>query len=251
MLRKLPASILLVLSACGETDRGAPTASFVDSPDVPTHRDSTAAPSAAPGLRGIVTDDDQRPVPNAGIVLGTFPTSTPATFTDSSGAFDLPNYHLSTCLDPSAYASAVKDGYEIDSRCIMKSSQNFHLYRIKRLAAGDSTSLTVAQGDTAPCWDDNYGAPLSEQWACRTVRIVMPTDGVLTVDVRSADPLAEGTSGLWLWWTAPGSDGGWSCCDTRASLQPPAGVEAVAMIMLRANLATETFVVRTSVSSAK
>jgi len=251
MLRKLSASILFVLSACGGTDRGAPTATFVDSPDVPTHRDSTAAPSAGPGLHGIVTDDDQRPVLNAGIVIGSLSTGIPVTFTDSSGAFSLPNYRQSTCLDLSAFASAVKDGYETDSRCIMTSSQNFHLYRIKRLTAGDSTSLTVAQGDMAPCWDDNYGAPPSEQWACRTIRIVMPTAGVLTVDVRSADPLAEGTSGLWLWWTAPGSAGGWSCCDTRASVQPPAGVEAVAMVMLRANLATETFVVRTSVSSAK
>src|SRR5207302_11054682 len=140
-LERSALAILLVLSACSGADHTAPRP-FVGSPPVdPRGRDSTPVASSPPGLHGFITDDDRRPVANAAIVIGTFFSATPSILSDSSGAYSLPDYRLSNCLDPAAYVIAEKDGYERDSRCVMKSPQDFHLYRIRRITAGDSTSL--------------------------------------------------------------------------------------------------------------
>ena len=53
--------------------------------------------------------------------------------------------------------------------------QDLHLYRIKRITAGESTLVTVVPGDTS-CSEDGF-------YVCRIVHVAAPTDGLLTMEV--------------------------------------------------------------------
>jgi hypothetical protein len=73
--------------------------------------------------------------------------------------------------------------------------QDFRLYPIERITAGQSARLTVGPGDTL-CVNNVQDSPgLGPAYVCRTIRVVAVSDGMLTIDVVASDgserPLVE------------------------------------------------------------
>jgi hypothetical protein len=138
------------------------------------------------------------------------------------------------------------DNYEPDFRYYRSASQNFHLYRIKRITAGDSTVVTVAPDDTL-CVNNVQDSPGSGQdYVCRSVRVVAPSDGIMTVEALSAQggarpPLEVETVGV-----SP-------CCSERmgnpTSIQVTAGTEVVAHVeMVSGSATSQSFTLNTSMA---
>jgi hypothetical protein len=135
-------------------------------------------------LTGQATDiTTSAPIPRATVnVNGRYFTTA-----DASG-----NYSLTGYLDQGAgsvvYVQA--NGYELYGRYIRGiSSQNFRLHRLERIEAGDSWSVTMTPEDSL-CSNDlqepQFGVPDSDySYVCRTVRVVAPSDGVMTVEAFS------------------------------------------------------------------
>lgn len=59
-------------------------------------------------------------------------------------------------------------------------TQHFHLRRIERITAGESTAVIVTPDDT-PC--DNNLQDLDANYVCRSVRVVAPSDGTMMLEV--------------------------------------------------------------------
>jgi hypothetical protein len=75
--------------------------------------------------------------------------------------------------------------YEGDVRLYMGAiPQNFHLHRIERITAGGSTSVTVAPDDTL-CSNNLQDDATSSNYVCRSVRVVAPSDGIMTLEAVS------------------------------------------------------------------
>jgi hypothetical protein len=164
--------------------------------------------------------------------------------TDSAG-----NYTVTVLLDAGSntditYVSA--SGYAADYHYIRGTSQNVRLYRIQRITAGDSTVLTIAPDDTL-CVNNSQDSPgLGPNYVCRSVRVVTPADGILTVEALSAQtgvhpPLEVETVGV-----TP-------CCSERienpTSIKVTAGTEVVANVeMLSSSPTSQSFAVKTSIS---
>jgi hypothetical protein len=134
------------------------------------------------------------------------------------------------------------DRYEPDFRYYRSASQNFHLYRIKRITAGDSTVVTVAPDDTL-CVNNVQDSP---GYVCRSVRVVAPSDGIMTVEALSTQggarpPLEVETVGV-----SP-------CCSERmgnpTSIQVRAGTEVVAHVeMVSGSTTSQSFTLNTSMA---
>lgn len=164
--------------------------------------------------------------------------------TDASG-----NYSVTGLLDYGlnhdfTYVSA--NGYASDYRYIRGTIQNVHLYPIERVTAGESKSLTVSPDDTL-CVNNVQDTPgLGPDYVCRSVRILAPSDGTLTVEALS---VASGTRPLLEVETV----GILPCCSERiqnpTSIRVTAGTEVVANIeMLSGSTASQSFIVNTSLS---
>jgi hypothetical protein len=103
-----------------------------------------------------------------------------ATTTDSLG-----NYTVTGFLDYGSntnftYVSA--NNYANDYRYIRGTTQNVRLYRIERITAGDSTVVTVAPDDTL-CVNNVQDTPgVGQDYVCRSVRMLVPSDGVMTLE---------------------------------------------------------------------
>jgi hypothetical protein len=80
-------------------------------------------------------------------------------------------------------AWARADGYEEDLHYYQESSQNFRLYPIDRIAAGQSTRVTVRPDDSL-CWNNIHEPGYGNYYVCRIVRI-MPADGIMTLEALS------------------------------------------------------------------
>jgi hypothetical protein len=164
--------------------------------------------------------------------------------TDSSGY-----YRVTGLLDYGrdldfTYVSA--NGYSNDYRYIRGTTQNVHLYRIERITAGDSKLLTVAPDDTL-CLNSVQDTPgLGQDYVCRSVRVVAPSDGVITVEALSAQggvrpPLEVEAVGV-----SP-------CCSERmgnpTSIPVTAGTEIVVNVeMTLGSTTSQSFVVNTSIA---
>jgi hypothetical protein len=157
---------LLAAMACsGSSTTTAPT-------PAPT---STASPTPAPSptpsptppttfvLTGRITDSTTlAPISGATVSIN----GRHRTTTDGSG-----NYSVTGLLDYDpggnhnfTYVSA--NNYASDYRYIRATSQNVHLYRIKQVMAGDSTSVTVAPDDTL-CVNNVQDTPgLGQDYVC-------------------------------------------------------------------------------------
>jgi hypothetical protein len=131
-------------------------------------------------LTGQVTDGaTSAPISGATISInGKYTTAT-----DSFG-----NYRVAGVLDAGGtfnYTYVTADDYTSDYRSIRAMSQNVHLYRVKRIAAGDSTVVTVAPDDTL-CVNNVQDFPaLGRDYVCRSVRVVALSDGIMTLEALS------------------------------------------------------------------
>jgi hypothetical protein len=147
------------------------------------------------------------------------------------------------------YAFTSASGYEPEYRFVRTASQDFHLRPSQRMTAGASTSVTVSPTDTIcvnNVQDDPslYGAAAM---VCRTVRVIAPSDGLLTVEAVSsggAHPQMEAEALI---------DA--HCC-TLENLGNPwsqrvtAGTEVRVNVEIPASSATsQTFLVQTSMSA--
>jgi hypothetical protein len=150
-------------------------------------------------VSGIATDDDGAPVVGATVTVSACcPPSSVSTVTDGRGSYsvDFDATHSAPDLLPFADVNADSPGHEHFGSVLFpvsytekaqNVSMNLHLYRIKRITAGESTAVTVVPGDTLCGVDDEL--------TCRTVRVVIPTDGVLTM---SCNPHGDDNGGFGL-----------------------------------------------------
>jgi hypothetical protein len=182
----------ITIAACGSPS-SEPIRPAIDT----TVSTPTPPPSglAAYHLTGKLTDADGTPL-TSGFVCVTYSKSTnPGSFYrqastagDGAGLYSLDINAIPGAMngppamhDAWAFAYASRPGYESDYRYISSSEQNFRLYRIKRIAAGDSTAVTVAPDD-AIC-DNNVQEfhPWPDEWVCRTIHVSVPANGKMLV----------------------------------------------------------------------
>ena len=165
-----------------------------------------------------------------------------STTTDSSG-----NFSVTGSLDTTYNVTFVSaNNYEEDvRRYIGAKPQNFHLHRIERITAGDSTSVTVAPVDTL-CGNNLQDDATSSGYVCRSVRVVAPSNGVMTLEAVSTQggahpPLEVETVGV-----SP-------CCSERmgnpTSIQVTAGTEVVVNVeMVLGSTTSQSFTLNTSMA---
>jgi hypothetical protein len=184
----------VALAACG-TQSSEPLKNTVD-----TTR-STPAPMPAPSglaayhLSGTVTGGDGTPL-EGGLVYFTYLQSTSpgsiyqhsSTASGSGGLYSLEISALPQSMggprgtqDAWAFANVLRAGYEADHRYVSASTQNFRLYPVRQIAAGDSAVVTVAPDD-AICSNDLQDLhPWPDEWVCRTIHVSVPADGKMIV----------------------------------------------------------------------
>lgn len=234
---------LLAAMACSGSTTTAPTPA--PTPAASPTPASSPTPSPTPPttivLTGRVTDSTTlAPISGATVSInGRYKTTT-----DGSG-----NYSVTGLLDPGGnhnftYVSA--DNYASDYRYIRGTSQNVHLYRITRITAGDSTVVTIAPDDTLCVNNVQDTLGLGPDYVCRSVRVVAPSNGVMTVEALSNQagahpPLEVETVG------AP------SCCSERienpTSIPVTGGTEVVVNVeMVVGSTSSQSFTLKTSMS---
>jgi hypothetical protein len=169
--------------------------------DAPTPTQPT--PSAQPGPRpfipvasfeftGIVTGEGGAPMPGAVVTVAHYQGGEavhwPTVPTDASGTYRIGITASTLSNGWVARVQVAANGYEEYWRDIKVGAgtqflENFRLYRLTRLAPGDSTVLTVPS-DLGEC----------RSWfaaVCAVVRITRPTAGRLTVEAVSDDTMAD------------------------------------------------------------
>ena len=133
-------------------------------------------------LTGQVTDAiTLAPIPGATVSINGRYSAT----TDSSGSYRLPG-HLD--IGDSSIVWVYLTGYESYTRYIRGvPSQSFRLHRTERITGGDSWSVTLRPDDSLcnnNLQEPSFGLPGSG-YLCRTVRVVAPSDGVMTLEALS------------------------------------------------------------------
>ena len=201
----------------------------------------TPTPPSTISFRGQVTDGATGSGISGAVVmvLGCgFPEST----TD-----DLGNYTLMSSVSGPfcGVADASKAGYEDDDRQVgALHTLNFHLYRVERLTAGESTVLTVRPDDTiCPIDVVDVQGGFGPGPACRTVRITASSDGILTVkavpvQANAAPPELE----------LQALNRNW-CCQNLQSISVARGTEVMANVGMRGRSDSQSFVLTTSIAS--
>jgi hypothetical protein len=232
---------VIFTSACsgGGTPPTSPSTKGTTTP-APTPNPSPTVPTSVVLTGQVMDSSTSAPISGATVSInGRYRTTT-----DSSG-----NYSVTGLLDAGGnhdftYVSA--NNYTSDYRYIRATSQNVYMYRIERITAGDSRSVTVALNDTL-CVNNVQDSPgLGPDYVCRSVHVVAPSDGVLTLEAVSTQggerPLLEvETVG------AP------RCCAERlgnpTSIQVTAGTEVVANIEMAVGAtSSQAFRLNTSIS---
>lgn len=104
-----------------------------------------------------------------------------STITDGSGRYSVTGF-LDLPADNATYI--VANDYDGDTRYIRGTSQNVRLYRIERMTAGDSKAVVVAPDDTL-CNNNLQEPSFGSKYVCRSVHVVAPSDGVMTVEALS------------------------------------------------------------------
>ena len=214
--------VLLVIaaSACGGSN---PLPSAPSTPSV--------GPTSTFHVTGIATEDDGNPVAGANITVqpwvDSVQKSVPSVVvvTDGAGFYRL---DFDANRDAGGFIARVKaespghDTAYYNIRQVSTSqnaSQNIHLYRIKRISVGESTVMTVLTSDSL------CGGNTSE-FVCRTVHIVAPSDGLMTIEI-----VPTPSAGVYsLAMHVVGVNGAGSCCDNPISIPVTAGAEVVATI---------------------
>ena len=222
-------------------------------------------------LTGIVAADDGTVVPGARIYVSFFGSPSEASaVTDAFGVYKVDFTAVPGAMHgPAGTADAMAFawvtgpdcpvtgipsacGYESDFRYIVSTTQqvvqNFRLHRIARISAGESVVVTVSEDD-AICDNNSQDMhPWGDEFLCRTVRVVAPSDGIMNVE---AIPVQAGAS-------LPGLEvetlyGFGVCCSERmgnpTSLLVTAGVEVMVNVEVPWGMTgRQSFVVKTSMS---
>jgi hypothetical protein len=193
-------------------------------------------------LSGRVTDaGTSAPIAGATVsVNGRYRTTS-----DGSG-----NYSLTGRLDQGGgditWASA--DGYEQGARYILENAaESFRLHRIERILPGESWSVTVHPDDLL-CFSnlqDPQGGDPGSANRCRSVRLVAQRNGMLKVEVVSAQDGSHPPFDLEVWDS--------TCCprydENPASVRVTTGTQVlVSVYMPERSTTSQSFIVTTSVS---
>ncbi|HEY6894754.1 MAG TPA: carboxypeptidase regulatory-like domain-containing protein, partial [Rhodanobacteraceae bacterium] len=164
--------------------------------------------------------------------------------TDSSGAYTVTGFLDMGGNSDVTYVSA--QGYDADYHFIQGTTQNVRLFRSERITAGESTRVTVTPQDTV-CVNDIQDEPgLGPAYVCRSVHVIAPIDGVMTLEaVPTADALHP-TMEVQATDVTP-------CCTERlanpASIDVKAGTDVLANVEIPASsTTTQSFTLRTSMS---
>jgi hypothetical protein len=225
MVRRGCVVLLVTLASACSGGSTTTTAATAPTPAPSPTPSPTPSPPATIVLTGTVTDSaTSAPISGATVSInGRYRTTT-----DSSG-----NYSVTGLLDAGGdtnvtYVSA--EHYESDYRYIRATSQNVRLYRIERITAGDSKAVTVGPDDTL-CVNnaqDTPGFGFWQDYVCRSVRVVAPTDGVITVEALPVEGGARPPLEVEI------VSGGGQCCSERMgnpiSIPVMAGTEIVANV---------------------
>ncbi len=221
-------------SKCGYVALLLTLTSACDGRSMPNSAPSPSAPTMI-RLIGQVTDKTTlAPVSGAIVRLDGWQGVT----TDSSGNYTLAGWGAMTFVEA--------DNYARDYRYVGGTPHNLHLYPIKRITAGDWTSVTVAPDDTL-CVNNMQDSPgLGPDYVCRSVRVVAPRAGVMTLEALST---TNGPRPLLEVEIVTGGDG--PCCSERlenpTSILVSAGTEVVAHVEMPVGSATsQSFTVNTS-----
>jgi hypothetical protein len=191
-------------------------------------------------LTGLVTDAaTSAPIPGASVSInGRYSTTTDASGRYSvTGFLDLPGDYNATHI--------FSNNYDNDTRYIRGTSQNVRLHRTERITAGDSKNMTLRQDDTL-CYNDfqdpTFGGPTN---VCRSVRVVAPSAGVMTVEAVSTQ---DGSHPPLVVETVNAS----TCCSEMGnpvSIPVTAGTEVVAYVgMASGSPTTQSFRLITSMA---
>jgi hypothetical protein len=101
---------------------------------------------------------------------------------DNSGQFSVAGLLDSGNHSDYTYVSA--ENYASDYRLIRGTIQNVRLYRIERIVAGQSKVVTVAPDDTL-CVNNAQDEPGHQDHLCRSVYVMAPNDGAVTIEAVS------------------------------------------------------------------
>ena len=205
----------------------------------PTSPATTIALTAI-ALTGQVTDaTTSAPVSGAIVWLNGWHVA----ITDSSGNYTYAGVSLA---GQGSMTVVEADGYARDYRYVGVEPHNVHLYPIKRIRAGDSTPVVVAPNDTL-CVNNAQDSPgLGPSYRCRSVRVVAPSAGVMTLEALSA---TNGAPPLLEVEIVAGGDG--PCCSERlenpTSILVTTGTEVLAHVEMPFGSATSgSFILNTS-----
>ena len=208
-------------------------------------------------LTGTVTDHDDQPIVNASFMVQFLVSNQQTSFSSAHGTTDgagfyrivftaLPGALLHDGVASTAFIGVDQTDYETDYRWIQPTthdaSQNVRLHRVKRITAGELTSVTIAADDSV-CVNNVQDIPgLGGSFVCRTVRVVAPADGIMWVEAFYS--LSGPRPGLEV--ETVGFD---HCCSERMgnpiSIPVTAGTEVIANIEVPWGSISQTFVVNT------
>ena len=223
-----------VVIGCGGSPASAP-------PLAPTPLPNETAPACSPRLTcellsfrvsGFATDDDGRPVPGVRVTLapwkfGQVPPRI-SLVTDARGFYEAQFEAMRDAVGGVGNAVAEQSGYETHAHYLgpavpQEITQNFHLYRIRRITPGESVALVVRPDDPSCGFDD--------EWVCRRVRIVAARAGTLTIILTSQNP--QDQTGLEVTESVPpGVPFRPKCCSPEVSVKVDAGAEMVANVLV-------------------
>jgi hypothetical protein len=236
--------LVLLTPACGNHAATAPTVPTA----IPAPTPTPPSPSSI-HVTGTVVDDADAPVPGATVTVTPWigAPATPghfdppvSTVTDGVGSYSLAVQSTRDAVGGIGHVRIDKMGYETVSRWDFvvppgaQVSANLRLSNVIRLAAGQSVLFTVHL-------DDPDDFDMDGWWVGRRVRIAVPMNGVLTVDVQATPPI-QGQTGLQV--------AGQACCALHASRPASAGTEVEADVLLHGDAkGSQTFVLNTSLTS--
>jgi hypothetical protein len=200
-------------------------------------------------MTGLVTDEEGAPISGATVTALVDPYTGPFAVTDGSGRYSLqfvstrganggpPGTELAVAM-----ALVEAAGYEWYARYVVAATEEvretFRLLRVRRITAGQSAAVTVAP-DGRVCGGD--WSP-GRETICAVIRVVVPTDGILTVRARPSDG-GSALSSLEVFAPKNGGRG------NPVSIPAFAGTEYQAVLALPWGLtASRSFVVETSLS---
>jgi hypothetical protein len=267
---------VLLATACNGRGPTAPTPdrerSVSPSPGPPAPVPSSPHPPAAFELTGLVTDENGKPLSGAKITVDFLASDVPGThYSETSGVADergvyritftaVPGamkgpvgtddavafaYVTAGCLSPAPSSCA----HEADYRYVLSTTQratlDFHLRRITRITAGESTVVTIAPDDMICVNNVQDMHPWPSEFVCRTVRIVAPGDGIMHVE---ATPVEAGAALPDLEVEAVGGRA-YERIANPTSLPVAAGTEVMANVELPwGSIGSQSFIVKTSMA---